>query len=159
MKKVSKVIVTVCALALVMACAVMLVGCGDKDKGTEYTYSKAEITGDNADEMSNVTTMYDALYKDSKLVVGSKNIKWTIADNEGTMTYTKDGDKYVLGGDYAKQITDSLKGMAGAGATVEIELYGLETEGGFNIVIDEKVSMPETDDMHVKMTLQFTKAA
>lgn len=146
MKKITIALVAV--LSAILMC-IGLVACGS---GTKYNYTETTVEGDSSvtSIFSSMTSMYDTLYKDSYIEVGSKEIKWTIQGEKSSMTYEKDGDKYVLGGDFTKQLKE---GMSSFGADIEISLYGLEVEDGFQIVMEEEVM-----EMTVKIIYNFKKA-
>lgn len=153
-KKVLKTVVIACALAMSLLCAALLTGCGDKAE--KYTYSDVAVESnvpEAASGMESFKTMYNTMYKDSTLEVGKK-IVWNMPgqNSKGEMTYKKDGDKYVLGGDFVETLKSAFSGMGVSGVNVEAELYGIKTDAGFEIVIAEKVS-----DMNITIRLQFVK--
>ena len=135
--------------AAVLAAAVMciaLVACGGSGTGTKYTFKETKVTTDALESMASVYTAlestYNTTYAGSVLEVKEGEIVWTFVQpkQEGTMTYTKDGDKYVLGGDFAKTLGEGLtSAMASVGSMgeIEIEYYGQNTEDGFAIILKE----------------------
>ena len=138
--------------AAVVAAAVMciaLVACGGSGTGTKYTFKETKVTTDAPESVASVYTTlestYNTTYAGSVLEVKDGEIVWTFGQpkQEGTMTYTMDGDKYVLGGDFAKTFSEGLtSAMASVGSMgeIEIEYYGQNTEDGFAIILKENVT-------------------
>lgn len=135
MKKSTKIITIFVMLALVLAVTFALASCGE-DK--TYTYSGAES---DSDYLVSVSTLYDSMYKGSKITVNDKRIIWKIADAKETLSVKRDGEKYLLGGEYLKQMNESLGGL-------ETEMYGIETKDGFDLIISS---------LGLKITLHFSK--
>ena len=118
-----------------------LAACGES-AGTKYTFKETKATANTATEVGTgasagmitaLETTYNATYKDSTLEVKDGEIVWTIGDIENAMTYTMDGEKYVLAGDFTKQLSQGISSLGGG----EISLYGQKTEEGFAIVMVE----------------------
>ncbi|MDE6273532.1 MAG: hypothetical protein K2L87_00600 [Clostridiales bacterium] len=135
-KRIAKIVTLFCTLALAMVCVLALVACG----GTTYTYSKTDVkmTGDNmgVDMSGTMNTMYDNMFKGSTLDVSDSEIVWTVSDQKSSMEVKKDGDKYVLSGDYVDQMKQALSAsMGGTGVSVDFDMYGTETDAGFDIVM------------------------
>ena len=159
MKKMFKYFAAVLTAALL---CLALVGCGS---GTKYTFTDAKATTDASGGMLSQTititeTAYNAAYANSTIEVKDSEIVWTFGeDQSGTMSYTKDGDRYVLSGDFTKTLSQSLSSsMAGLGGVAPtIAFYGQETESGFEIVIDETFTgVPVMS--YFRITFNFAKA-
>ena len=154
-KRIAKISALVCIMALVLTVIFAMTACGES--GTKYTYSdtNVEMTGDLGGEggNDNLKTMYDAMYK----------IVWKISDVESTMTVKKDGDKYVLSGEYVDQMKTALSagvgGISGAGLSVSFDMYGMETENGFDIVMktSSTSSGAGSFSMSTVLTISFIK--
>ena len=174
-KGVLRMLALACVLALGLACATMLTACGDDDKtapGEKFTYSKTTIESDDdlelGDMMAGLTASYDTLYKDSTLEVTDSKVIWTMKDQKAEMTYTKDGDKMILAGDFADTMKEAFKNMnvGMANMSIELSMYGLKTDAGFEIVVDEKitttVTVPSAPAQAIvtnqKIRMQFVKA-
>ncbi len=115
-----------------------LAACGES-AGTKYTFKETKVTtdlqsGSTASAITSLETMYNTTYKDSTLEVKDGKIVWKIGDMENAMTYTKDGDKYVLAGEYMEQLSSAFSSFGGVGS---ISYYGQKTEDGFAIVMEE----------------------
>lgn len=138
-KRIAKIVTLICTLTLAMVCVLALVACG----GTTYTYSGTDVkmTGDNMggmDMSGTMSTMYDNLFKGSTITVSDSKVVWKLSDQESSMEVKKDGDKYVLSGDYVDQLEQGISaGLSGSGVAVtyDFEMYGTETDAGFDIVI------------------------
>ncbi len=164
-KRIAKISALVCIMALVLTVIFAMTACGES--GTKYTYSdtNVEMTGDLGGEggNDNLKTMYDAMYKNSSITVSESKIVWKISDVESTMTVKKDGDKYVLSGEYVDQMKTALSagvgGISGAGLSVSFDMYGMETENGFDIVMktSSTSSVAGSFSMSTVLTISFIK--
>lgn len=158
MKKVAKISTLICTLALVLVVMFALSACG---AGTTYKYSSVSIDMGGYGSNDSLTSVYDTMMKDSTITVSDKEILWTISDAKNTMTVTKDGDKYVLGGEYTEQMKTAFSSMGGAGTVSNYEMYGKDTEGGFDIVMSMTVtiSVPGTSPISnsTNITFHFVK--
>lgn len=134
-----------CAKWLAVFIAVVCLGaamaaCGD-EKGEAYKFKATTIETTEGNE----STMTDALsatmtqmFQDSAIKVTDKKIKWDIKDvGSQTLNCTKEGDKYILSGDYCKQVEDlltsSYKAM-GVEVSAHAEWSGVKTEEGYEIL-------------------------
>ena len=147
-KRTAKLVALICTMALALTCIFALVACGgdggkSTGKGTKYTFTETNVemtmNGEAMDSSSTAGTknMYDTMYKDSTITVSDSKIVWKMSDQESTMSVKKDGEKYKLSGDYVENIKKGLSAMntPGADVTYDFDMYGLKTEGGFQIVI------------------------
>ena len=152
-KRIAKISALVCIMALVLTVIFAMTACGES--GTKYTYSDTNV--------DNLKTMYDAMYKNSSITVSESKIVWKISDVESTMTVKKDGDKYVLSGEYVDQMKTALSagvgGISGAGLSVSFDMYGMETENGFDIVMktSSTSSVAGSFSMSTVLTISFIK--
>ena len=132
MKRAIKYFAAVLAAALL---CLALVACGES-AGKKYNFKETKATTDatsGASAFAAVETMYNTSYAGSTIEVKEGKIVWKIGNDKNTMTYTKDGDTYVLEGDFTKQLSQGLSSM-GAGQS-SVAFYGQETEEGFAILI------------------------
>ena len=111
-------------LAAAILC-LTLVACGEK--GTKYTFKEIKDEGDLPG--APVDTL-SKLYQDSYIIVGNGKIEWWMKDTAQTMTYTMDGDKYIIGGEFAGTLEQEISG--GVAGT----MYGQKTEEGFEIITE-----------------------
>ena len=126
---------TIKYLAAVLAAAVLclaLAACGES-AGTKYTFKEAKMqladpSMEHAQETVEETEgAVNNIYANSFITVGGGKITWTIKDASQKMTYTKDGDKYLIGGEYFEMVKQQFPGA-------EISIYAEEDEEGFHIV-------------------------
>ncbi len=158
-----------------------LVACGGS--GVKYNYKETKITveGDMDDFLGDggaasgamdsfyksVEPVYDAMYKDSTLEVKDGEIVWSVNGQKSISEFTKDGDKYIIGGELYETLSKAMTsaqssfGVPGASVPVQYDLfmYGQETEDGFILVMEETANY-ESLDLSIKLihTLSFTKA-
>ena len=165
-KKAVKISVLICALALVFTVMFALSACGEK--GTEYKYSatKVELIGDlGGDEGGiggNLNTVYETMYKNSSIVVSDSKVVWKFSDTESVLSVKKDGNKYVLSGEYAEQMKKVLSSGLSVGADVQVsfDMYGNEIENGFEIVmsVTYTISVSGSNQTYgTKITVNFEK--
>ncbi len=149
MKKLIKYFVVMITAALL---SLTLFACGSNVK---YNFKETTIEGEGemASSMSFMKTTYDTLYKDSTIEVGDGDIVWKMKDAEQKLTYEKDGDKYILAGEYTDTLKNSLSSIGGGEVSIEMAMWGAETDDGFKIVMEEKV-----ESTTVSIVLNFTKA-
>ena len=121
--------------------------CGGGEKGTTYKYVSMQETITPEDDIlagMDLTSMYENLYKDSTMTLTSKNIKWKMGKETAKMTYTKEGDKYILMGDYVKTLKDTMQQVYaafGGQASVDMEIYATVTDTQLIYVMDETVTI------------------
>ncbi|MDE6505359.1 MAG: hypothetical protein K2L42_05765 [Clostridia bacterium] len=130
-KQIAKISTLLCMLALVLAVILSLCAC---ESGVTYTYSKANVEmGAGIGGTGSMSAVYDAMYKDSTITVTDSKIVWKISDMESVMSVSKEGEKYMLSGEYVEQMKKTLsQGFANVSS---YEFYGIETENGFDIVM------------------------
>lgn len=140
-KTLHKFLVPLFVLSLMLLALLGFTACDETTDAARYNFSeiKAESSDGMSSEMLNLMVpSLSAIYKDSYLSVSDKKIVMTMKEQSGEMTYSKEGDKYVLAGDFAKTFSDSLKGalgsIGGGNVNASFEMYGIETETGFEIV-------------------------
>lgn len=107
----------------------LFVGCGETMR---YNYVSTTMSDSLGLDMSSV---FDAMYSGSYIIVGENNITWVIDDVRETLKCKKDGDRVALGGEYLERIKNSM-----FGGSVEIEYYGQEVGEDYQIVMVEKVA-------------------
>lgn len=166
MKKAIKYLVA--ALAAALLC-LAFVACGG-DKGTIYNFKESKCTATGcyaapeiSGTLSNLEQMYNTTYAGSAIEVKEDKIIWKIGGNACAMTYTMDGDKYMLEGDYIEQLNQGLVSLGTESwAQADAAYYGQKTDDGFAIVLVEKVAVGTTEDASggitttVSGTLTFT---
>lgn len=145
-KTLHKFLVPLFVMSLMLLALLGFAACDETNNAARYNFSeiKAESSDGMSSEMLNLMVpSLSAIYKDSYLSVSDTKIVWTMKEQSGEMTYSKDGDKYVLAGDFAKTFSDSLKGALGSiggNVNASFEMYGIETETGFEIVTRQVVN-------------------
>lgn len=154
-KSISKIYAVLCVpiLALALICVCMFAACTDAEGGEKYTYSDVTVDlgsyGYGADDT--IKNMYNNLYQDSYILVSDSKIEWVMEDTTGVMSVTKDGDKYILGGDYVDKLSESM-GSLGTGVTYE--MYGVKSGSGFNIVMTINLT---AESITETITFKFVK--
>lgn len=163
-----------CLAVLTVLCACVFAAC---EKPTRYDFVETKVddntSQDEDDPFGGILDMdgmfagMSAMYKDSYLEITDKKIKWVLSSDkstDGTMTYTKDGDKYLLAGDYIQSLKSSMESMydgIGGGyinvTDMKIDYYGKETESGFEIVLEESfdIAVVGSTAQHVSMTFRY----
>lgn len=159
MKKTNKIFRILSVLLLVITSFAVLVGCG---KPETYVFSVSEFKSDVIDMPLQATIVINNAFKGATLSVGKKKVTLTLGDSENTMSYTKEGEKYILAGEYVDRAEEMLKYDLGVedveGLEVEYTMYGIKTESGFDIVSALKIgSAYETDDIEISVTYKFVK--
>ena len=150
MKKLfTKLLILICAVALSATCAFALVAC---DSGEKFTYSGTDVKitesfddiFDDDTYANMLKTTYNNMYKGSTITVSDTKLTWTIQDNASVLTVKRDGDKYILAGDFVNQFNQNLAGGSG----IDQLWYGIKTDAGFNIVMEMTGTI---------ITISFTK--
>lgn len=145
-------------LAIGIVCVAALTACGGSEK---YTFSETKIDTSSQEigsSMSGLVTTYNTLYKDTSLEVTDGKIVWTLkGDDKGEMSYTKDGDKMILSGEFTDAMKEAFKNVS-FGMSVEVSAYGIKTTDGFELVVEETISAPQVDTITVKIRFLFVKA-
>lgn len=145
-------------LAIGIVCVAALTACGGSEK---YTYSEAKVESsmpEMNESMSTIIPQYNTLYKDSTMEVTDSKIVWTLkSGDKGEMSYTKEGDKLVLAGDYYDEIKEAFESLS-VGMNVEVSIYGIKTTEGFELVISETISGVSTTAITADIRLLFVKA-
>lgn len=163
-KRIAKLSALICIIALVLTAMLALAACGNA--GTNYNYSgtNAEIiNGNTSSPDASMKTLYDTMYKDSTITVSDSKIVWKISDVESAMTVKKDGDKYILSGEYVEQMKTALSAgfsAGGVGVSVSFDMYGIETETGFDIIMNASASVNVGSIITktgTKLTISFAK--
>ena len=132
-------------------------------EGTKYNFvntsATTDATGSLESTLTSLAQMYDNTYKDSVLEVKENSIVWTIGDQEGKMTYTKDGDTYLLAGEYTEQVSQALSSssIVGSGQSIDFSFTGEETKDGFKIHMKEEFTGNPVIT-YVTYTFNFTLA-
>ena len=157
MKKIIKYLGIMLTAALL---CIMLIACGGGETNI-YNFSNTTIEGDSiegagASGLSYIASSYEARYKGShiEIIEGSKEsyggIKWTMQDNEViTISYHKEGDKYILSGDYVDHLASTMWNVELPQDILKNRfMWGAKTNDGFKIVM-------EYGD---QIVLNFTKA-
>lgn len=130
------VLATVAVLALTVLCS-----CG-KAKTYKYSDLSVESSSDGVDAM--MKPMLESMYKDSTLEIKSDTATLIIDDVKNEMSMKKDGDKYMLSGDYSDRYKEMF-GNSGTGMEAEYKMYLLETEKGYDYIIEETIKIMKID--------------
>ena len=125
------VLATVAVLALTVLCS-----CG-KAKTYNFDSVSVENAADSEIDMSGmIKSVFEPLYKNSTLEIKSDTATILIDDQRNEMKMKKDGDKYVLSGDYSTRMEEMF---GGADSGVKIQMYLLKTDKGYDYVLEETI--------------------
>ena len=83
-----------------------------------------------------IKSVFEPLYKNSTLEIKSDTATIIIDDQRNEMKMKKDGDKYVLSGDYSTRMEEMF---GGADSGVKIQMYLLKTDKGYDYVLEETI--------------------
>ncbi len=140
MKKAIKYFIAVLAAAIL---CLALVACGENADGdgtdgentvVKYTFKEAKMqpadpSMEHSEESAAETErVVNNIYKDSYIEFGDGKIVWSIRDATQKMTYTKEGDRYMIGGEYFEMIKQQFPGDD------NFFMYAEEAEDGLHIV-------------------------
>lgn len=153
MKKTAKLFALICTLALVITVMFALSACGGNGEVKTYKFSKAESATSGNHSSTDMSSLYDVMYKDSTITVSDKEVAWSVKDTLNIMSVTRDGDKYLLSGDYVEEMKKLFSSMG----NLTYEVYGVETEEGFDIIMQMTMTMtiPNTEPVITVMNEKF----
>lgn len=141
---------SLCLMVMALCIGFAFAACGDEE-GTKYNYSGVTIEGEASME-STMKNLYDTMYKGATVEITDKKIKLNLSGATQEMEYTKSEDKYALSGNFVKQMQDTISATGVSG--IKIDFYGLDTEAGFSMVLEEFYN----DSMIIKININFVKA-
>ncbi len=155
-----------CAKWLAVFIAVVCLGaamaaCGDKGETYNFKEMKIEMAEGESNMMDAMAGSMSNLFKDSTLKVTDKKLKWDIKNvGSQTLKATKEGDKYVLSGDYTKQIEEMMtKAYTSMGINVDVKAswHGIKTEEGYEIVFEMTLGAMSMNGITIDGFTQISK--